>query len=118
MKAFLLVKSSTRWLTKAVDIAVRLQLPVVTYTSPACPAGYPLYIAQCGTNVKPGFIWCGQLNLTIQLGLSSTQQMRKPIQVQFELILHPSPPYATPALCILLGCWSLRKLGELLWLER
>ena len=39
-------------------------------------------------NVKPGFIWCGQLNLTIQLGLSSTQQMRKSIQIQFKLILH------------------------------
>ena len=55
-------------------------------------------------NVKPGFIWCGQLNLTIQLGLSSTQQMRESIQVQFESILRLGSSCATPALCILLGC--------------
>ena len=30
--------SSTVWLTKAVDIAVSYPVPVVTYTSPACPA--------------------------------------------------------------------------------
>ena len=50
--------------------------------------------------------------------LSSTQQMRKSIQIQFEPILRLGSSYATPALCILLGCWGLRKLGELLWLER
>ncbi len=38
--------------------------------------------------------------------LSSTQQMRKSIQVQFKLVLHPSSSYATPAPCILLGCWA------------
>ncbi len=36
-KAFL-GTSSTVWLTKDVDTTARLQLPVVTYTSPACPA--------------------------------------------------------------------------------
>lgn len=35
--------------------------------------------------------------------LSSAQQMRKSIQVQFKLILRPSSSCATPALCILLG---------------
>ena len=65
-------------------------------------------------NVKPDFIWYGQLSLTIQLGLSNTQQMRKSIQVQFKLILHPSSSYATPALCILLGCWGLRRPYALL----
>ncbi len=78
------------WLTKAVDISVGYPVHVVVYTVPACPAGYPLYIAQCGTNVKPGFIWCRQLSLTIRLGLSSTQQMRKSIQIQFEIIITPS----------------------------
>ena len=65
MKAFLWVKSSTQWLTKAVDISASYLVHVVVYTSPA-----------------------GQLNLTIQPGLSSTQQMRKSIQIQFKLILH------------------------------
>ena len=49
--------------------------------------------------------------------LSSTQQMRKSIQVQFELILHPSSSYATASSMHPAGRWSLRKLGELLWLE-
>ena len=46
--------------------------------------------------------------------LSSTQQMRKSIQAQFKLVLHPSSSYATPALCILLGCWGLRRPPVLL----
>ena len=33
-KGLLLRKSRTIWLTKTVDITARLQLPVVTYTSP------------------------------------------------------------------------------------
>ena len=81
MKAFLWVKSSTAWLTKAVDMSASYLVPVVTYMSSS---------------------------------LSSTQQMRKSIQIQFEPILRLGSSYATPALCILLGCWSPRKLGELL----
>ena len=41
-KGLLLRKSRTIWLTKTVDITVRLQLPVVTYTSPGLRRPYAL----------------------------------------------------------------------------
>ncbi len=50
--------------------------------------------------------------------LSSTQQMHKSIRIQFKPTLCHGSSCAIPTLCILLGCWSLRRPPVLLVCHR
>ena len=55
MKASLWVKSSTRWLTKDVDITVSYPVPVVTSMSLACPAPSRC-VSLSGYNLNPYYV--------------------------------------------------------------